>query len=153
MKRILMVAALVAVSALVFGPTMRGKASQKGDDEQTVRKIIDELSAAVGRNDVDALNRIYADGYTFVSEAGVMTTKAQRLAAMKSGTLKYESVVFDEVNVRVYGDTAVATYRVTTKGQANGQDVSGQFRATITFAKMKGRWQEVAAQITRIAGQ
>jgi ketosteroid isomerase-like protein len=80
-------------------------------------------------------------------------TKAPRLAAIKSGELKFESVAFDEVNVRLYGNTAIATYRVTSKAQFKGQEAGGQFRSTITLMKMKGRWQLVAAQTTRIAAQ
>ena len=152
MKRILVVAMLVAASSFVFSQTTRSSANQKGNDEQAVRQLLNELSAAVGRNDIAALDRIYADDYMLVYESGVQTTKAQRLAAMKSGELKYESLSFDEVNVRMYGNTAVATYRVTSKGQSKGQDIGGQFRATSTFVKIKGRWQLVAAQVTRITG-
>jgi ketosteroid isomerase-like protein len=153
MKRILMAALLVAATSLVFGQPARVGAVQKGADEQALRKLIDELAVAVGRNDVAALDRIYADGFTFVSDSGAILTKAQRLAALKSGELKYESVSFDEVNVRLYGDTAVATFRATSKGQSNGQNFSGPFRVTTTFVKMKGRWQEVSAQSTPITGQ
>jgi hypothetical protein len=85
--------------------------------------------------------------------AGVLSTKAQRLAAMKSAELKYQSVSFEDVNIRVYGNTAVATFRVTSKFQLNGQNFSGQYMVTGTFLKNKGRWQEVAVQSTRIAEQ
>ncbi len=153
MKRLLIVAMLVAASCFVFSQTTRSSANQKGNDEQAVRQLLNEVSAALGRADTAALDRIYADNYTLVNESGVLTTKAPRLAAIKSGELKYESVSFDEVNVRMYGNTAVATYRVTSKGQSKGQDIGGQFRATSTYVKMKGRWQLVAAQVTRITGQ
>ncbi len=151
MKRILVVAMLVAASSFVFSqPTLSG-ANQKGNDEQAVRQLLDEISAAVGRNDTAALDRIYADHYTRVNESGVLETKGQRLASIKSGELKYESVSSDEVNVRLYGNTAVATSRITSKGQFKGQAIGGQFRATSTFMKMKRRWQLIAAQVTRIA--
>lgn len=153
MKRILVVAMLIAASSFAFSQTMRSSANQKGNDEQAVRQLLNEISAALGRADTAALDRIYADDYTLVNESGVLTTKAPRLAAIKSGELKYESVGFDEVNVRMYGNTAVATYRVTSKGQSKGQDIGGQFRATSTYVKMKGRWQLVAAQVTHITGQ
>lgn len=153
MKRILVVAMLVAASSFVFSQPTRSSANQKGNDEQAVRQLFNEISAALGRNDTAALDRIYADDYTLVNESGVLTTKAPRLAAIRSGELKYESVGFDDVNVRMYGNTAVATYRVTSKGQSKGQDIGGQFRATSTYVKMKGRWQLVAAQVTRITGQ
>ncbi|MBA3712487.1 MAG: nuclear transport factor 2 family protein [Pyrinomonadaceae bacterium] len=152
MKRILIVAMLVAAPSFVFSQPTRSGANQKGNDEQAVRQLLNEVSAALGRSDAAALDRIYADNYTLVNESGELTTKAPRLAAIKSGELKYESVGFDEVNVRLYGGTAVVTYRVTSKGQFKGQAIGGQFRATSTYVKMKGRWQLVTAQVTRIAG-
>jgi ketosteroid isomerase-like protein len=151
MKRLLIVA-MVAAFSFVFSQTTRSSANQKGNDEQAVRQLLNDISAALARNDAAALDRIYADDYTLVNEFGVLGTKAPRLAAIKSGELKYESVSFDEVNVRMYGNTAVATYRVTSKGQSKGQGIGGQFRATSTYMKMKGRWQLVAAQVTRITG-
>ena len=128
MKRILIVAMLVAASSFVFSQPTRSSPNQKGNDEQAVRQLLNETSAALGRNDTAALDRIYADSYTLTNENGVLLTKAPRLAAIKSGELKFESVAFDEVNV--YGNTAVATYRVTSKAQFKGQEAGGQFRST-----------------------
>ena len=149
MKRILVVAMLVASSAFVFSQPARSGANQKGNDEQAVRQTLNELYAALGRNDVAALDRIYADNYTLVNESGELTTKAPRLAAIKSGELKYESISVDEVNIRLYGNTAVATLRSMSKAQSKGQEIGGQFRVTLTLVKMKGRWQVVAAHVTR----
>lgn len=152
MKRILVVAILAAAASFVFIQTTRSGAGQKSNDEQAVRQVLNGVAAALTRNDAAALDRVYADSYTLVNESGELTTKAPRLAAIKSGELKYESVGFDEVDVRLYGDTAVTTYRVTSKGQLKGEAFGGQFRATSTYVKMRGRWQLVAAQVTRIAG-
>ncbi|MGH9904664.1 MAG: nuclear transport factor 2 family protein, partial [Pyrinomonadaceae bacterium] len=141
---------LIAAFAFVFNQPV-GSTNQKGNDEQTIRQLLDELYAALGKNDTVALDRIYADDYTLVNELGAVTTKGPRLAAMKSGELKYESVSFDEANIRLYGNTAVATYRAMIKGQNKGQDIVGPLRVTVTLVKIKGRWQLVAAQATRIA--
>lgn len=151
MKRLLIVAMLVAAFSFVFGQPTASGVSQKGNDEQAIQKLLDEIAAALTHADTAALDRIYADDYTLVNEFGVVMTKAPRLAAIKSGELKLESVAFDEVNIRLYGNTAVATYRVTQKGQFKGQDIGSQLRATSTYVKMKGRWQVAAAQVTRIA--
>jgi ketosteroid isomerase-like protein len=153
MKRFLVVAIIVAAFSFVFSQTTRSSTNQKDNDEQAVRQVLDQISVALERSDIAALDRIYADSYTLVNESGELITKAPRLAAIKSGELKLESVGFDDVNVRMYGSTAVATYRVTQKGQLKGQSIGGQLRATSTYVKMKGRWEVVAAQITRIAGQ
>ena len=153
MKRILVMAVLVAASSFVFNQTTSSSANQKGNDEQAVRQLLNEVPTALERADTAALDRIYAENYTLVNEFGELTTKAPRLAAIKSGELKLESVSFDEVNIRLYGNTAVATFRVTQKGQFKGQAIGGQLRATSTYVKMKGRWQLVASQNTRINGQ
>ena len=82
----------------------------------------------------------------------MLTTKAPRLAAIRSGELKYESVSFDDAKIRLYGNTAVATYRANVKAQFKGQEITGSLQVTVTLIKMKGRWQVVAAQSTRITG-
>lgn len=143
-------ATLVAASAFVFTQPTRSIASQKGNDEQAVRQLLSDVFDALRRADTVALDRLYADNYFLVNESGVLTTKAQRLASIKSGELKYESLSFDELNVRMYGNAAVATYVVNSKGQFKGQDIGGRFRVTTTYIKMKGRWQVVAAQVTSI---
>ncbi|HEY7914393.1 MAG TPA: nuclear transport factor 2 family protein [Blastocatellia bacterium] len=148
MKRLLIVATLVAASTLLFGQTTRASANQ-GNDEQAVRQALNELYAALGRNDAAALDRIYSDDYTFINESGEFTTKAPRLAAIKSGEMKYESLSFDDLKVRLYGNTAVATYHAKVKARSKGQDVGGTLRVTVTLVKTKGRWQVVAAQATR----
>ena len=163
MNRILLIAVIViAASSLALGQTpdktadkspAGEKVAASSSVEQAVQQRLNELNTALGSNDTAALDRIYADDYTLVNMSGAVTTKAQRLAAIKSGELKYESVSVDEVNIRSYGDTAVVTDRATVKLQDKGQDLSGQYRVTLTFVKMKGAWQLVAAQNTRITEQ
>ena len=164
MKRILLTAVIViAASSLALGqkPDKTADKSKPAGEkvaasssvEQAVQQRLNELNTALGSNDTVALDRIYADDYTLVNMSGAVTTKAQRLAAIKSGELKYESVSVDEVNIRIYGDTAVVTDRATVKLQDKGQDLSGQYRVTLTFVKIKGAWQLVAAQNTRITEQ
>ena len=152
MKRILMVAMLAAASSLVFGQPTRAGANQKGDDEQAVRQTLKELIAALGNNDTAALDRIYADGYTFVGDGGAMMTKAERIAAFKSGELKYESVSHDVVSVRLFGDTAVTVVHIQTKFAPGVKFPDGKFLTTGTFVKIKGRWQLVVAHNTRMTG-
>ncbi len=143
----------VAASSIAFGQTKMSNdknASKKGGDEQAVRQVLNELSSGLRSNDSAALDRVYADGYTFVGDTGVLTTKAQRLAAFKSGEIKYESISFDDVNIHIYGDTSVATFSVTSKFAPGVKSLGGKFITTATFIKRKGRWQEIAAQSTRV---
>jgi hypothetical protein len=70
MNRILLVVVmLLVVPALALSQTNGTGTKQKGGDEQAVRQVVNELAAAVGSNDTVALDRIYADNFTFVSDA------------------------------------------------------------------------------------
>ncbi|MDQ3130147.1 MAG: nuclear transport factor 2 family protein [Acidobacteriota bacterium] len=150
-QMLLAVALTLALPALILCQTNSKNADKKGGDEQSVRQTLDELAAALRNNDAAALDRIYADDYIFVGDAGSMMTKAERIAAFKSGDLKYESVSLDVKSIRLFGDTAVAISPFTTKVAPGGTFSDGKFITTSTFVKRKGRWQQIAAQSTRIS--
>jgi ketosteroid isomerase-like protein len=155
MKRMLAVAALtMAASSLALGQITGKKANysnQKGDSvEQAVMQMEEGLRVAISKGDTKAYARIVGDDYVFTNQDAVVRTKAQMVSAYDSGSIKYESVKFDEIKVHAYGDTSVVTGRQTLKGQDNGKDISGKFRYTRVYVKRQGRWQLVATQTTRI---
>ena len=113
--------------------------------------MLNDLAAALGKNDTAALDRIYADDYTFVGDNGMIMTKPERMAAFKSGELKYESISIEVVSLRLFGNTAVAVTRITSKFAPGLKFTDGKFITTATFVKIKGRWQLVAAGNTRLA--
>ena len=144
---------LVWISAFLCGATliMAGQTtSSPNPEEETIRKVEDEFAAAYGRNDADTLDRLWAPDYTFVNLAGQVLTKAQRLAMLRSGELKIEAYTRDDESIRIYGNTAVVTYRSTVKAQRNGTDISSQRRVITVLVKRDGHWQAVAQQSTRI---
>jgi ketosteroid isomerase-like protein len=100
-----------------------------------------------------AIDRMTADDYTVINISGQLLTKAQVFEAIKAGDLKYDHLENNDIQVRVYGDTAVLTGRTTQKGQFKGKDISGQTRFTRVYLKQHGTWQAVAFQATRIAEQ
>jgi ketosteroid isomerase-like protein len=152
MKRILVMAGVVITGASLFLCQAKiGEAASSGNAEQAVRQLHSELVQAQLKNDTVALDRIWADDHTFTNPLGVVQTKAERLREMKSGDRKLESFSIAEVQVRVYGNTAVVTSHATLKGQRQGRDISGQFRGIDVYVNKRGRWQVVAAQATRIA--
>jgi uncharacterized protein (TIGR02246 family) len=122
----------------------------RGDDEAAVRQFIEKFSEAFTRSDADALDRLMAADYTFVTPNGVVQNKKQRLAPMRAGALKYDSVKYEEVGVHLYRDTAVVTSLVVVKGRNRETDISGQFRSTLTLVKIKGLWMLVASQANTI---
>ncbi len=54
------------------------------------------------------------------------------------------------MRVRLSGDTAVVTYRTTTKGVVGGKSVSRRFLNTEVFVRRGGQWQLLAAHYSRL---
>ncbi|MGI8408631.1 MAG: nuclear transport factor 2 family protein [Pyrinomonadaceae bacterium] len=149
-KQILLtVAMMLALPALILCQTNGKNAGKKGGSEQAVRQTLDDLAAGLRNNDTAVLDRIYADNYTFVGDTGEIMTKAQRIAAFKSGDLKYESISHEVVSFYLFGDTATIITRFTTKMASGVKFSDGKFLTSLTFVKLKGRWQLVAAHNTR----
>jgi SnoaL-like domain len=42
--------------------------------------------------------------------------------------------------VRIYGDAAVTTCRQFQAGEFQGNDIGGEFRATVVLVEREGRW-------------
>jgi len=101
----------------------------------------------------NTLDRLWASDYSFTNPGGVVMTKAQRLASLRTGDLKLESYSRDEETIRTYGTAAVVTYRSTVIGHKTGVDIGSKRRVTTVLVKKNGRWQVVAQQSTRIAQQ
>jgi ketosteroid isomerase-like protein len=142
----------VALVSFAFGQSAIQKESADSKSEQEVRQAIEKYRAALLRRDIPALEQIWADDYFFVNAAGEMLTKAQRLANLKSGTTTLESInQEEELKVWIHQNTAVATSRVTIKGQYGGQPASGQYRSIHIWVKGPTGWQLVANQLTALA--
>lgn len=123
-------------------------ASSSANTDADVKKLVSDLAAALSKNDVAALDKIYGDDYTLVTQTGEVLTKAQRLDAIKSGDLKFENVVFSDVKVRGYGDTAVAIANSTGRSTNKGQTRDTNYRVTFVANKTKDGWRFVSAHLS-----
>ncbi len=117
---------------------------------QEVRQVEHELTEALGRGDLRAVERIYADDYTLTGADGEFQDKPQRLAALKLSDPKAASRNRDDIKVRVYGDTAVVTGRTLLKELVKGVERTEGRRFTHVFVKRQGQWQMVASQVTPV---
>jgi ketosteroid isomerase-like protein len=120
------------------------------NDQKTVMQIEQDMTAALLKGDVSVNERYQTDDFIFTAPNATVMNKAQGIADIKSGDLKFESSKIEDMKVLVVGNTAVATYRTTDKGKYKDQDLSGEYRWTDTFVKQNGRWQLIAGQGTPI---
>lgn len=122
-----------------------------------LEKLGEEWAAAELHGDTALLKEILADDFVGVGPRGFMLTREQWLARHEARNLKYESFQLDEVQVRLYGDAAVAVCRQSAEGvyeDENGRyDIHEQFRATLIVVKQQGRWLLAGLQLSPILGR
>ena len=111
-----------------------------------------ERWAEAERNaDTGTLDDLAAAGFRLVGPFGFVLDKAQWLARYQTGALHTSSLVWDEVDVRDYGGTAVAIGRHTQQATYQGQAVDGQFRATHVFVREGDGWMLVSQHLSPAA--
>ena len=118
--------------------------------EQQVLSVEQTRLAALLRADTKQLNSVLADELTFTHSSGKTDTKAELLASLTSGALKYESIEPSETKVRLYGSTAIVTGKAQLKINNQGESLSFALKFTGVYTKRDGHWQLVAYQSTRL---
>jgi len=134
------------VREAIYGDFSKWNQAGSGNEEQAVQQVINDLVSALQANNATELDRIWAEGYTFVGINGVLANKAERLAAIKSGKLRYKSISISNLKIKTYGDAAVATFNGEAKFAPGNENLDGKFMTTATFVKSNGQWVEVSAE-------
>jgi len=126
---------------------------------QTLEPVEDQLKQlgadrahAELRGDTAFVNQLLADDFVGIGPRGFTLTKEQWLERLDSGDLRYESLTWSDVQVRVYGDTGVAIGRETSKATYKGMDIQGQYRETQLYVRQDGRWLLAGLQLSPMAG-
>ena len=151
MKYILFVAATLAAFMLHTNAYAANVDLGSGNSvHEKIRALEEERNQAILHGDVAALDRMTSDNYTFITLRGELRTKPQILKDFGSGSIKYQSRKISDLNIRVYGNSAVVTGRAIQQGMENGKDYSGDYWFTRVYVNQHGRWRTVALQTTLI---
>ena len=134
----------LALTSIALGQEQSANRYQRTSVEQAIRHLDNERIQAQIHADAVALDRIYADDFIGVGPSGTVRTKSQVISDFTSGDLKFQSITTDEVQVRIYGDTAVETGLSTMVGQDKRKAVPRDTRFTRVWVKQQGRWRLVA---------
>lgn len=86
----------------------------------------------------DAFRKYYADNFRAVSSDGVNTIN-QEMEWVRNLDLKDYSLTDMKV-VIPNKDTAILIFKVSVQGSYKGQDISGVYYASATWANQNGKW-------------
>jgi hypothetical protein len=98
-----------------------------------------------------ALEPLLAPDFLLVGPLGFMLDKTQYLGSRRSADLRHESLVWEDVGVRVYDNAAVAVGSLTQRSTYQGRDASGRFRVTQVAVRYGDRWSIVGLHYSPIA--
>lgn len=118
--------------------------------ESALVALEQQWADAVKHQDAGTIDRLQVEEFVFTDPAGQTWTKTRGLDSIKAGDLVIDSFELSDVQVKIYGNTAVVTFAITWHGNFRGNDISGPQRMTDVLVKRDGRWQCVASQATRI---
>lgn len=152
MKHLLIFVLAAAIVPSILGQTLDRQTNQNSGVEQGLMKLEREKDEAKKTGDRVTLDRIYADDFIAWNAKGGVSGKRELLEHFTARGSVYESFKSEDISVRVYGDTAVVTGRISfkyNKEKMKGKD-SDQYRYINVYVKRQDAWQIVAAQFTRI---
>jgi ketosteroid isomerase-like protein len=166
--RLVQAAAIAVVFLCVALPASAGKGGGRPaawmavDSQQmpkgqqhTSRHEIDQLEdawrSAVLKSNLTAMDRLLADDYLAITASGLVQTKAQTLASLKSGRMHLASLNVSDRKVRFYGRTAVVTSLAVVQATAGEDDISGNYRYTRVYVRdPAGNWKIVSFEASKI---
>jgi hypothetical protein len=146
--------ALTVVSASLMWP--QGiKPTSIDQESKTVEKQIEALHEqhrmAALKGDPGFSEKYLAADYLGSGADGRLITKEQEIQMLRSGAVKYEAIDERDVQVRVYGDTAIVSALASVKMSVNRKPVMGDHRVTFVWVKQEGNWKLTSFQATRVA--
>lgn len=140
---------VIGVIALNVGVAAHAQ-SNNAATEKAVAGLENQWLESEKSNNADLAAPLFADSYMATGADGSISDKGQTLAEAKGRTFK--SSVYEDLKVRAYGNTAIATGAWKGTGtESSGKAFSEYFRWTDTWIKMPdGKWQVVASHYSLI---
>ncbi len=113
------------------------------NDADVVLKLEETWSKAHLEGDLETVSDVVADDWLGVGPTGHTMTKQDLLEMLASRPGIFDSVMYDEVKLSLFGDTAV----VISSFYGVGKKLELKQRYMRVYAKREGRWRCVTTQI------
>lgn len=156
----LMTAALCASSANGYsagfrqgvGPSVNAlPRSERHEYHRAIVQLEHQWQADMLSGNTQALGNLLSDDYTGISANGMIQTRDEVLASLRSGTLKITGLTITERRIRLYGNTAVVTSVAEVAGTNPSHDLEGRYRYSRVYVRnAQGQWKIVSFEASRV---
>ena len=121
------------------------------NDEQQILQLFRDGDRALMAADLAELSRIFADDYMQYDESGRAFTKQDVIDNLKTGSIRYPSIVSTGRQVRLLGEFAIVHGSEQDEVEQAAKRSPVRYVYTDVVAKRGGRWQIVASQLAKPA--
>ncbi|MBL8077315.1 MAG: nuclear transport factor 2 family protein [Anaerolineales bacterium] len=115
-------------------------------DRSIVSALDTEYQLAVQNNDAETMDRILADDFILVLGDGKTFTKSDLLASARNKDEIYEYQEDTQQTVRIWGDTAVVTALLRSKGTTHGEPFEHKLWFSDTYVRTLSGWRYAFGQ-------
>jgi hypothetical protein len=120
-------------------------------DEHMLLKLDHDNTVATWTADSRWFDEHLADDFMQVTINGTIKTKVDVVRELASPGFSMEPYEPTEVQVRIYGDTAIVTGRVFQRFARNGMNFAIDARYTDVYTKRRGKWLLVTSHASPIS--
>lgn len=135
----------------IAGALLFVAAAALADDPEAVLRLDKEISVATWTADPVWFEENLADDYLLITPTGATKTKRDVIRELHTPGMRMEPFDPTEVQVRMYGDTAVVTGRMQQRFVLGGIRYANDVRYTDVYVKRKGKWLLVSAHASTVA--
>ncbi|HEY6130300.1 MAG TPA: nuclear transport factor 2 family protein [Candidatus Acidoferrum sp.] len=140
--KMVLLGAILSV-AMMFAA--RAQNAGNAEAERYIKESERQWAESVASGDSSVVERILADDFVGVDPDGSLYEKGKMVKDTAAAPKYFLSNHLNGVNVRFYGDAAVAQGNESWV-RRSGTPLHGRFVWTDTWIKRKGKWQIVAAE-------
>jgi ketosteroid isomerase-like protein len=145
-----LLAVVLALSWCVYAQDPDELAINPEMQRQEIVNIEGEMARALLLNNGTFFQRVYSDDFAGTLSHGQAVDRNAMIDLVQSSELKYRVFIANDIRVRIYRDTAVATCLWTSSGEFHGQHFNSQMRVTHVFVNTPRGWHVISAQHTEL---
>ena len=117
---------------------------------EEIRAVLGAKASALSRRSADDMATLLHPDFVYVNAGGYKLDKAQYIdLGCTSGKLVFRSQKASELEVRQFGEVAVATMILDDQFALDGREITATFRSLCVFIRKDGRWLWLAGQTMR----
>ena len=125
--------------------------AERHESKHEIDQLEQNWRDAMLQRNVQAMDALLSDDYIAITANGMLQSKEQTLANLKSGMLHFDTLELSDRKVRFYGQTALVTSKAEVKGNRADGEIAGSYRYTRVYVRdASGAWKIVSFEASRI---